>query len=297
VRLKSQSRGLIASPSREAVRDAVAIGLVVDDAIVIVEAIAHHRELGEEPLRAAALGTTELAPAVIGTTPTTVVVLVPLSFLNGIVGDFFRALAFTLTSAVLISLVIALTLIPLSGVGGVARLQPPREPRWQRLYQRLTRTFLRRPMFALALVLSTLLVGTLIFPQLKRGFLPSMDEGAFVLDYHPGDARRATSARPWDGRRGRSAEAPSNCRHLWARQLDGSHARATALARPRCATAREARAPRERLGPAHHQEPPSLRIGDVHVAVCVGNGVPRPHRSLARCDDREIAAVTDVRNR
>ena len=162
---------------------AVAIGLVVDDAIVIVEAIAHHRDQGSEPREAATLGTAELAPAVIGTTLTTVVVLIPLSFLDGIVGDFFRALAFTLTSAVLISLLVALTLIPLSGVGRAVRARAPRDPRFQRLYERVTRAVLQRPLIAVALVAANLLLGVLIFPHLARGFLPTMDEGAFVLDY------------------------------------------------------------------------------------------------------------------
>ena len=161
---------------------AVAIGLVVDDAIVIVEAIAHHRDQGAAPAEAAALGTKELAPAVVGTTLTTVVVLVPLSYLTGIVGDFFRALAFTLTAAVLISLLVALTLIPLSGVGP-ARAVSPRRGRFQAAYQRITGGLLRRPLLALVVVLANLALGVWLYPQLKRGFLPSMDEGAFVLDY------------------------------------------------------------------------------------------------------------------
>ena len=161
---------------------AVAIGLVVDDAIVIVEAIAHHRDQGASPLQAGLLGTSELAPAVIGTTLTTVVVLIPLSFLTGIVGDFFRALSFTLTAAVLISLVIALTLIPLSGVG-LPRKASASQSRWQRLYERGSTAFLRRPAYALGLVAANLLAGVLLFPHLQRGFLPTMDEGAFVLDY------------------------------------------------------------------------------------------------------------------
>ncbi|MES1176436.1 MAG: efflux RND transporter permease subunit [Myxococcales bacterium] len=162
---------------------AVAIGLVVDDAIVIVEAIAHHRDRGKSPLEAAALGTRELAPAVIGTTLTTVVVLVPLWFLNGIVGDFFRALGFTLTSAVLISLVVALTLIPLSGVGSAKTTAPARVPRLQRAYDRFSQRVLRRPVVPIAVLLGSLLLGVVIYPRLERGFLPTMDEGAFVLDY------------------------------------------------------------------------------------------------------------------
>ncbi|HEY3665178.1 MAG TPA: efflux RND transporter permease subunit [Polyangiaceae bacterium] len=161
---------------------AVAIGLVVDDAIVIVEAIAHHRDHGADPERAAALGTAELAPAVIGTTLTTVVVLIPLSFLDGIVGDFFRALGFTLTCAVLISLVVALALIPLWGVGK-ARPQTLRKPRFSRLYQGVSGLFLGRPLLAVALVAVNLALGVWIYPHLERGFLPTMDERAFVVDY------------------------------------------------------------------------------------------------------------------
>jgi multidrug efflux pump subunit AcrB len=174
---------------------AVAIGLVVDDAIVIVEAIAHHRDRGLDPVQAAARGTAELAPAVIGTTLTTVVVLVPLSFLDGIVGDFFRALAFTLTAAVLISLLVALTLIPLSGVGR-ARAKTPGEARFSRFYSGVTRLFLGRPLLAVALVVGNLALGAAIFPHLERGFLPTMDERAFVIDYFlpAGTAAETTDA-------------------------------------------------------------------------------------------------------
>ena len=91
---------------------AVAIGLVIDDAIIVVEAIMHRLERGEAPEQAAARGTSELAPAVLGTTITTVIVFVPLAAVAGMVGDFFAALAVTLTSAVLLSLLVALTVVP-----------------------------------------------------------------------------------------------------------------------------------------------------------------------------------------
>lgn len=163
---------------------AVAIGLVVDDAIVIVEAIAHQREIGVPPSQAAIRGTVELAPAVFGTTLTTVVVFVPLGLLNGVVGDFFRALAFTLTSAVLISLVVALALIPLSGVGQSTRATAVRPvaagPSW---YERVAQRLLRRPSLALGLIVASLAFGAFLVPRVQRGFLPSIDERAFVLDY------------------------------------------------------------------------------------------------------------------
>jgi len=160
---------------------AVAIGLVVDDAIVIVDAIARYREEGKTAREAASLGTAELAPAVFGTTLTTVVVLVPLAFLSGVVGEFFRALAFTLTAAVLISLLIALTLIPLSS--SEASGSTPKPDVGPSAYQRAAKRLLRRPGLALLFVLANLFLGALVVSHLQRGFLPSVDEGAFVLDY------------------------------------------------------------------------------------------------------------------
>ena len=174
---------------------AVAIGLVVDDAIVIVEAIAHHRDRGAQRLAAALAGTAELAPAVIGTTLTTVVVFVPLAFLQGMIGDFFRALAFTVTSAVLLSLLVALVLVPLAaGMGMSARPRVAVER--QSLYERLVMRLVRHPWLATATWLLVLAAGVAIEPRVGRGFLPEMDEGAFVLDYFlpAGTALRVTES-------------------------------------------------------------------------------------------------------
>jgi CzcA family heavy metal efflux pump len=164
---------------------AVAIGLVVDDAIVIVEAISRARELGKDAQTAAIEGTLELAPAVIGTTLTTVVVLVPLLFLHGVVGDFFRALAFTLTAAVALSLPVALGLIPLAA-GGLAppRVVQSRAPnRLVAVYERLSKKGRSKPGLALTFLGASAVVGAFVLPRVERGFLPQVDEGAFVLDY------------------------------------------------------------------------------------------------------------------
>src|SRR4029077_14716900 len=92
---------------------AVAIGLVIDDAVVVVENIYRHLDKGETPGQAVQLAMKELIAPVVGSTLTTVVVFVPLGMLSGVIGQFFRALSITLAAAVLISLVQALTLIPL----------------------------------------------------------------------------------------------------------------------------------------------------------------------------------------
>ncbi len=163
---------------------AVAIGLVVDDAIVMIEAIARHRDEGEDAKGAAISGTKELAPAVIGTTLTSVVVFVPLAFLKGLVGDFFRALAFTLTSSVVISLLVALVLVPLAASFGLSsKPRASRRSSSPSAYDRALRAFVKRPLLA-GLVFALLLVaGVVAEPRVGRGFLPTMDEGAFVLDY------------------------------------------------------------------------------------------------------------------
>jgi CzcA family heavy metal efflux pump len=163
---------------------AVAIGLVVDDAIVMVEAIARHRDLGADSESAASLGTAELAPAVIGTTLTTVVVFIPLAFLSGIVGDFFRALAFTVTVAVIISLFVALTLVPLAaGLGMSKHARSTERGPMVRVYDAIVRRFIGYPIVAALALAALIAAGFFLAPRLGQGFLPSMDEGAFVLDY------------------------------------------------------------------------------------------------------------------
>jgi CzcA family heavy metal efflux pump len=162
---------------------AVAIGLIVDDAIVIVEAIARHRDAGAEATAAAAAGARELASPVIGTTVTTVVVFVPLAFLQGIVGDFFRALAFTVTAAVVVSLAVALILVPLAAGFGHSPRAGARPQKIGPRYDAAVRRLARRPGIAAAGYAALLLIGVMAAPRVKRGFLPTMDEGSFVLDY------------------------------------------------------------------------------------------------------------------
>ncbi len=162
---------------------AVAVGLVVDDAIVIIEAILVRRDAGETPAEAALSGTKDLAGAVVGTTVATVVVFLPLAFLDGIVGDFFRALAFTVVTAVTLSLAVALVLVPLgsrSGLSSTKRNVVERPSRYAAVVARV----IRRPKLAALILIATLGVGGAFARKVERGFLPTMDEGAFVIDYY-----------------------------------------------------------------------------------------------------------------
>jgi CzcA family heavy metal efflux pump len=166
---------------------AIAIGLIIDDAVVVVENIYRHIGLGDSPAQAAEQGTQELLGPVIGSTVTTVVVFAPLSLLTGVVGEFFSALCQTLVISVTLSLVLAVVLIPLLAE---QFLKPQHhQPKAERFiqpvyrgYEWLVRWALRhRVLVAVAVVVS---IGLSVFlgTRLETGFLPEMDEGGFVLD-------------------------------------------------------------------------------------------------------------------
>ena len=95
---------------------AVAVGRVVDDAIVVLENIYRHRALGEDRLTAAINGPSEVAGAITASTLTTVAVFLPLGFVGGLVSQFFLPFALTVTFALLASLVCALTVVPVLGL-------------------------------------------------------------------------------------------------------------------------------------------------------------------------------------
>ena len=145
---------------------AVAIGLVIDDAVVMVENI-HRRLRGGRGEAAIEEATAELFAPVVGSTLTTVVVLAPLGFLSGVVGQFFRALSLTLSVSVLVSLVLSLTLIPLlsrfayrarrARPGGEAE---PAGPRLRAGARRLGRT---APGLAVAAALVLAVAGYLLY--------------------------------------------------------------------------------------------------------------------------------------
>jgi CzcA family heavy metal efflux pump len=167
---------------------AIAIGLIIDDAVVVVENIYRHIGAGESAEIAAERGTQELLGAVVGSTATTLVVFLPLSLLKGVVGDFFTALSLTLGVSVLLSLLFALSVIPLLAqrmLSGSAhktsseRLIAPVIS----VYERAVRWSLSNRLKVGIAVGLAVLVGVFLFTRLESGFLPEMDEGGFVVDY------------------------------------------------------------------------------------------------------------------
>jgi CzcA family heavy metal efflux pump len=161
---------------------AVAIGLVIDDAVVVVENI--HRRAGEGGSSVIDAVSQLLAPLV-SSTLTTVVVLVPLGLLSGVPGQFFRALSMSLAVAVLVSLVLSISVVPMMARWAAVHHKPSAEShgRVEQFYERLLAVMVGHPVAAVvvAVLLATLTVG--LFYRVGTGFFPAADEGGFVLDY------------------------------------------------------------------------------------------------------------------
>ncbi|MFI4981790.1 MAG: efflux RND transporter permease subunit, partial [Nevskiales bacterium] len=194
---------------------AVAIGLIIDDTVVVIENIARHLspaagahakpQAAADPVDAAS---GEITGAVIGSTLTTVLVFVPLAFITGVYGQFFAALSWALSIAVIVSMVISLTLVPVFAARFLGKKPMPPPGRIYRFFEHIYELglslALRLPWVALGLSLAAVLLGVLLWfgldnpwakvepgkpppPQLvsklQTGLMPAMDEGAFVFDY------------------------------------------------------------------------------------------------------------------
>lgn len=104
----------------------LAIGLLIDDSVVVRENIFRHLEMGVDPMTAARKGTSEIALAVFATTMTIVAVFLPVAFMEGIIGRFFRQFGLTLAAAVLVSLVVSFTLDPMMSARIAQKVDPNR---------------------------------------------------------------------------------------------------------------------------------------------------------------------------
>jgi CzcA family heavy metal efflux pump len=172
---------------------AAAIGVVIDDAIVVVETIHAKVLAGHTPREAVRLASHEIALPLVGSTLTPVVVFIPLAFLDGVAGVFFRALALTMVFALLTSLALAVTFTPalasllIRGHRGPAQDELGQGGRVLRLiiavYEWVVRRALRFWWLAIACMAVVVAGGIKLYGELETDFLPKLEEGAFVLDY------------------------------------------------------------------------------------------------------------------
>lgn len=169
----------------------IAIGFVVDDAIVMIENIERHLRSGKSPVQAALDGSKEIGFTILSISLSLVAVFIPLLMLGGIVGRLFREFAVTVTMTILVSAFVALTLTPMM----CSRfLRPESGERHGRLYMASERAFealldgyratldiaLRHHRVTLAVFIATLFATAYVFVQIPKGFFPVQDTGLIV---------------------------------------------------------------------------------------------------------------------
>jgi CzcA family heavy metal efflux pump len=181
---------------------AAAVGLIIDDAIVMIEHIIRRIQDGsgshEDRVHAAV---SEFTPPLAGSSASTIIIFVPLAFLTGITGAFFRALSLTVAVALIISFFVVWLVVPLLSL----RLLKEKDTELEKIggftkachqfYGSVMQRILPQPWLILLIIVPLLSLGFFAYQRVGTGFMPSMDEGGFILDYR---ARSGTSLSETD---------------------------------------------------------------------------------------------------
>ena len=166
----------------------IAVGFVVDDAIVMLENITRYVEDGEKPLAAAFKGASEIGFTIVSISVSLVAVLIPLLLMGGIIGRLFREFAVTLAMAIFVSLVVSLTLTPMMAsrfLRAHGEMRHGRFYQWsERAYERLLNAYargldraLRWKLTTLCIFFATLALSVYLFIIIPKGFFPQQDNG------------------------------------------------------------------------------------------------------------------------
>jgi multidrug efflux pump subunit AcrB len=181
---------------------AAAIGLLIDDVIVMIEHIARRAGVPglAEPQGTVLRAAREFFPPLLGSSLATIIIFLPLAFLSGVTGAFFKFLALTMASALIISYLLTAFTVPLLARGIIdftkwVDPQHGRETWLRRTHGRLLRDLFAHPSLVALAVLVLAGVGYFAYGRVATGFLPKMDEGGFVLDYQtaPGTSLTETN--------------------------------------------------------------------------------------------------------
>ncbi len=170
----------------------LSIGILVDDAIVVIENIHRHLEMGKPPMRAAADATSEIGLAVLATTFSIVAVFVPVAVMKGIIGRFFFQFGMTVSFAVLVSLLVSFTLTPMMSARILRLAQDHRPNAFVRFserflggidngYRRLLGAALRHRFITLGVALASLVGAVVVIMHVKGEFLPPEDRAQYQV--------------------------------------------------------------------------------------------------------------------
>ncbi|MBR0790468.1 efflux RND transporter permease subunit [Bradyrhizobium manausense] len=166
----------------------IAVGFVVDDAIVMLENITRYVERGENPVAAAYKGAAEIGFTIVSISISLVAVLIPLLLMGGIIGRLFREFAVTLSMAIFVSLVVSLSLTPMMASRFLRSDHEARHGRFyqwsERLFERLLAAYergldlaLRHSLITLCVFFATVALSALLFILIPKGFFPQQDNG------------------------------------------------------------------------------------------------------------------------
>ncbi|MDA9432477.1 multidrug efflux RND transporter permease subunit [Bradyrhizobium sp. CCBAU 51627] len=166
----------------------IAVGFVVDDAIVMLENITRYVERGENPVTAAYKGAAEIGFTIVSISISLVAVLIPLLLMGGIIGRLFREFAVTLSMAIFVSLVVSLSLTPMMASRFLRSDHEARHGRFyqwsERLFERLLGAYergldlaLRHSLVTLCIFFATVALSALLFILIPKGFFPQQDNG------------------------------------------------------------------------------------------------------------------------
>lgn len=169
---------------------AAAVGLIIDDSIVMVEHIVRRLRGGEgHEHERIVKATAEFTKPLVGSSASTIVIFLPLAFLTGVTGAFFKALSLTMAASLVISFLIAWLAVPILAGKLLGKKDAEQEEngaitrRIHRGYGRVIRPVLARPWLIALVILPLLGAGYFAYNRVGSGFMPTMDEGGFILDY------------------------------------------------------------------------------------------------------------------
>lgn len=165
----------------------VATGFIVDDAIVVIEAISRRMRSGESPLQAARQAARQIGFTVISISVSLIAALIPLLFMGGMIGRLFREFAVTLALAIAVSAMVSLTLIPVMGAYLARARRGEGKPSFEFIFERLLAAYevalvvvLQHRKATLAVLGATVLATAGLWIQVPKGFFPQQDTGAIV---------------------------------------------------------------------------------------------------------------------
>ena len=167
---------------------ALGVGMLVDNAIVVLENIYRYRSMGEGKIESAREGSSEVAMAIVASTMTTVVVFMPVLFVEGLAARLFKDLAFTVAFSLLASLLVALTLIPMlaSKILKLSQKEFKRQQnigRIKKIYKSLLTKSLKHRWVVVLLLVVSLTASIMLLPLIGFEFMPEADQGSFAISY------------------------------------------------------------------------------------------------------------------